>query len=60
MTQPIALTITDPERMLKYEFVRAIENIALNVLQWLGRGEKELADTAGRDAINGVLKPGRN
>jgi fructose-1,6-bisphosphatase II len=46
--------------MLKYEFVRAIENIALNVLQWLGRGEKELADTAGRDAINGVLKPGRN
>jgi fructose-1,6-bisphosphatase II len=55
MTTPISLTITDPERTLEYEFVRATENAALNVLQWLGRGEKEMADAAACDAINGVF-----
>lgn len=55
MTQPVSLTTTDPERTLEFEFVRATENAALNCLQWLGRGEKELADAAACDAINGVF-----
>src|SRR5688500_15847418 len=45
MTAPSrSLTSTDPERTLEFEFVRATENAALNVIDWLGRGEKELAD----------------
>jgi fructose-1,6-bisphosphatase II len=45
----------DPERTLEYEFVRATENAALNVVHWLGRGEKEKADAAACDAISGVF-----
>ena len=55
MSQPFSLTTADPERTLEYEFVRATENAALNCLQWLGRGEKELADAAACDANNGVF-----
>src|SRR5947209_2635026 len=47
--------LTDPERTVEFEFVRATENAALNVLPWLGRGEKEKADAAACDAINGVF-----
>jgi fructose-1,6-bisphosphatase II len=50
-----ALTPADPERTVEFEFVRATENAALNVLPWLGRGEKEKADAAACDAINGVF-----
>src|SRR6516225_3172936 len=50
-----SLTATDPERTIEFEFVRATENAALNVLPWLGRGEKEKADAAACDAINGVF-----
>jgi fructose-1,6-bisphosphatase II len=50
-----SLTSTDAERNLEFEFVRATENAALNVLHWLGRGEKEHADAAACDAINGVF-----
>src|SRR4051812_16385551 len=50
-----SLSAADPERTLEFEFVRATENAALNVLPWLGRGEKELADAAACDAINGVF-----
>src|SRR5215475_6310737 len=50
-----SLTQTDPERTIEFEFVRATENAALNVLSWLGRGEKEKADAAACDAINGVF-----
>jgi fructose-1,6-bisphosphatase II len=49
------LSTSDPERTLEFEFVRATENAALNVLPWLGRGEKEKADAAACDAINGVF-----
>jgi fructose-1,6-bisphosphatase II len=35
------------------------ENVALNVLPWLGRGDKEKADTAACDAITGVFDRGR-
>jgi len=48
-------TATDPERTVEFEFVRATENAALNVLPWLGRGDKEKADAAACDAINGVF-----
>src|SRR5260370_2491144 len=50
-----SLTATDPERTIEFEFVRATENAALNVLPWLGRGEKEKADAAACDAIHGVF-----
>jgi fructose-1,6-bisphosphatase II len=50
-----SLTLADPERTVEFEFVRATENAALNVLPWLGRGEKEKADAAACDAINGVF-----
>ena len=50
-----SLTATDAERTVEFEFVRATENAALSVLPWLGRGEKEKADAAACDAINGVF-----
>jgi fructose-1,6-bisphosphatase II len=50
-----SLTSTDPERTIEFEFVRATENAALNAMHWLGRGEKEMADAAACDAINGVF-----
>src|SRR5438270_12504048 len=50
-----SLTAADPERTIEFEFVRATENAALNVLPWLGRGEKEKADAAACDAMNGVF-----
>ena len=50
-----SLTVTDPERTIEFEFVRATENAALNVIHWLGRGEKEAADAAACDAIYGVF-----
>jgi fructose-1,6-bisphosphatase II len=52
---PESFTATDPERTIEFEFVRATENAALNVLHWLGRGDKEKADAAACDAINGVF-----
>src|SRR5262245_4245796 len=53
MSQP--QTGMDPERTIEFEFVRATENAALNVLPWLGRGDKEKADAAASDAITGVF-----
>jgi fructose-1,6-bisphosphatase II len=50
-----SLTASDPERTIEFEFVRATENAALNVIHWLGRGEKEAADAAACDAIYGVF-----
>jgi fructose-1,6-bisphosphatase II len=47
------LSENDPERSLEFEFVRATENAALNSVHWLGRGDKESADAAACDAING-------
>lgn len=52
---PPSLTAIDPERSFEFEFVRATENAALNVLPWFGRGRKEDADAAACDAINGVF-----
>jgi fructose-1,6-bisphosphatase II len=53
LVQPASFA--DPERNLEFEFVRATENAALNVIHWLGRGEKEEADAAACDAIRGVF-----
>jgi fructose-1,6-bisphosphatase II len=50
-----SLTASDPERTIEFEFVRACENAALNVLPWWGRGAKEMADAAACDAMNGVF-----
>src|ERR1041385_6917573 len=47
--------VNDAERTIEFEFVRATENAALNVVHWLGRGEKEAADAAACDAIYGVF-----
>lgn len=48
-------SFSDTERNIEFEFVRATENAALNCIQWLGRGNKEAADAAACDAINGVF-----
>ncbi len=51
----VSLSVSDAERTIEFEFVRATENAALNSLAWLGRGQKELADAAACDAIYGVF-----
>ncbi len=51
----LSLTESDPERSLEFEFLRATENAALNAIHWLGRGDKESADAAACDAINGCF-----
>lgn len=45
----------DIERQIAFDFLRATEIAALNTLQWLGKGEKELADAAACDAIRGMF-----
>ena len=50
-----SLTESDPERSLEFEFIRATENAALNCVHWIGRGDKEGADAAACDAINGTF-----
>lgn len=37
------------------DFLRATELAALNTLQWLGKGDKEMADEAACDAIRGMF-----
>lgn len=50
-----SLTERDPERSLEFEFIRATEHAALNAVHWIGRGDKEGADAAACDAINGTF-----
>jgi len=45
----------DIERIIEFDFIRATEAAALNVIPWLGRGEKEKADGAASDAIRGMF-----
>lgn len=45
----------DIERVVELDFIRATEAAALNSIQWLGRGQKELADQAACDAIRGMF-----
>ncbi|MEI7780608.1 MAG: class II fructose-bisphosphatase [Planctomycetota bacterium] len=46
---------TDIERQIEFDFLRATEIAALNTLQWLGKGQKEVADAAACDAIRGMF-----
>jgi fructose-1,6-bisphosphatase II len=50
-----AMNVTDFERQVEFDFLRATEVAALNTLQWLGKGEKEKADEAACDAIRGMF-----
>jgi fructose-1,6-bisphosphatase II len=45
----------DLERQVAFDFLRATEIAALNTLQWIGKGQKELADAAACDAIRGMF-----
>ena len=45
----------DPERTVEFEFVRATENAALNAMHFIGKGDKNAADAAACDAIQGVF-----
>ena len=45
----------EPDKLIGLDLVRASEDAALNVFQWIGKGEKELADAAATDAFRGML-----
>ena len=45
----------DAARVIEFDFVRATEAAALNALNWLGKGNKEEADSAASDAMRGML-----
>lgn len=45
----------EPEKLVGLDLVRACEAAALNVFQWIGKGDKEAADAAATDAIRGML-----
>jgi fructose-1,6-bisphosphatase II len=45
----------DLERIIEFDFLRATEAAALNTLEWIGRGEKEMADAAACDAMRGMF-----
>lgn len=47
--------LSDYERTVGFDIVRATEAAALNCFSWIGRGEKELADEAASDAIRGTF-----
>jgi len=47
--------MNDPERTVEFEFVRATENAALNAMRFIGQGDKNAADAAACDAIQGVF-----
>jgi len=46
----------DSERTIELDFVRATEAAALNVFKWIGKGDKERADGAACDAIEGMFE----
>ncbi|MBI5863531.1 MAG: class II fructose-bisphosphatase [Planctomycetes bacterium] len=45
----------EPEKLIGLDLVRACEDAALNVFQWIGKGDKESADAAATDAFRGML-----
>ncbi len=51
--------IEDPEagdeKLIGMDLLRASEGAALNVFQWIGKGDKEAADAAATDAIRGMI-----
>jgi fructose-1,6-bisphosphatase II len=49
-------TTHDIERVIELDFVRATEAAALNVFKWIGKGDKNGADAAACDAIEGMFE----
>jgi fructose-1,6-bisphosphatase II len=49
-------SVHDTERILELDFVRATEAAALNVFKWIGKGDKNRADGAACDAIEGMFE----
>lgn len=55
-TSQALATNLEPEKLIGIELVRACEAAALNVMKWIGKGDKEAADAAATDAIRGMLQ----
>ncbi|MEP0846269.1 MAG: class II fructose-bisphosphatase [Phycisphaerae bacterium] len=53
---PMQPAVLEPEKLIGIDLVRACEAAALNVLKWIGKGDKEAADAAATDAIRGMLQ----
>ena len=49
-------TSYDAERTIELDFVRATEAAALTVFKWIGKGDKNGADGAACDAIEGMFE----
>lgn len=47
--------MSDIQRLVEFDFLRATEIAALNCMQWIGKGDKEAADAAACDAIRGMF-----
>ncbi len=45
----------DQEKLIGMDLLRCVEAAALNVFQWIGKGDKISADAAATDAIRGML-----
>src|SRR5436853_7635492 len=49
------VSLSDLERLVGLEFIRATESGALSAYKWMGKGDKESADFAACDAIRGLF-----
>ena len=49
-------SVHDFERIVELDFARATEAAALNVFKWIGKGDKNGADGAACDAIEGMFQ----
>jgi fructose-1,6-bisphosphatase II len=49
------VTISDLERLVGLEFIRATEAAAMSAYKWMGKGDKESGDFAACDAIRGLF-----
>lgn len=49
----LSISVSDWERLVGMEFMRATEDAALAAHAWMGRGNKEAGDQAASDAIRG-------
>jgi fructose-1,6-bisphosphatase II len=49
------VTVSDLERLVGLEFIRATEAAALSAYKWMGKGDKESGDFAACDAIRGLF-----
>src|SRR4051812_26112336 len=49
------IPLSDLERLVGLEFIRATEAAALSAYKWMGKGDKESGDFAACDAIRGLF-----